>query len=215
MTINKKDSNSLVHDEVYKKLRDKILYGFLWPGDVLTLRGLASEFATSVMPVRESVRRLWSEGALKLSVSGRISIPTLNSDRFNELIRLRKIIETELVVKAMPRAHQALIDRLEAINKNMEDFAKLQEANLYIGANMEFHRTLYLRAQSPIMLSMLETVWLQLSPTIRFGLSENWNLLDKNEHDSILKALKKNHSENLSALIDKDISICENLFLLF
>ena len=81
--------------------------------------------------------------------------------------------------------------------------------------NMEFHRTLYLRAQSPIMLSMLETVWLQLSPTIRFGLSENWNLLDKNEHDSILEALKKNHSENLSALIDKDISICENLFLLF
>ena len=215
MNINKKDSTSLVHDEVYKKLRDKILYGFLWPGDVLTLRGLASEFCTSVMPVRESVRRLWSEGALKLSASGRISIPTLNSNRFNELIRLRKIIEMELAVKAMPRAHKALIDRLESININMETFANLQEANSYIGANMEFHRTLYLRAQSPIMLSMLETVWLQLSPTIRLGLSDNWNLLDKNEHSSILGALNRNDRENLTALIDKDISICENLFLLF
>ena len=215
MAVNKKDSNSLIHDEVYKKLRDKILYGFLQPGDVLTLRGLASEFSTSVMPVRESVRRLWSEGALKLSVSGRISIPTLNSDRFNELIRLRKIIEKELAVKAMPRAHKALIDRLELINRKMEDFAKLREANLYISANMEFHRTLYLRAQSPVMLSILETVWLQLSPTISFGLSENWNLLDKNEHDCILKALNKIDSENLSVLIDKDISICQNLFLLF
>ena len=215
MNINKKDSTSLVHDEVYKKLRDKILYGFLWPGDVLTLRGLASEFCTSVMPVRESVRRLWSEGALKLSASGRISIPTLNSYRFNELIRLRKIIEMELAVKAMPRAHKALIDRLESININMESFANLQEANSYIGANMEFHRTLYLRAQSPIMLSMLETVWLQLSPTIRLGLSDNWNLLDKNEHSPILRALNRNDRENLTALIDKDISICENLFLLF
>ena len=215
MNISKKDTTSLVHDEVYKKLRDKILYGFLWPGDVLTLRGLASEFCTSVMPVRESVRRLWSEGALKLSASGRISIPTLNSYRFNELIRLRKIIEMELAVKAMPRAHKALIDRLESININMESFANLQEANSYIGANMEFHRTLYLRAQSPIMLSMLETVWLQLSPTIRLGLSDNWNLLDKNEHSPILRALNRNDRENLTALIDKDISICENLFLLF
>ena len=215
MTDNKKDSNTLVHDEVYKKLRDKILYGFLWPGDVLTLRGLASEFNTSVMPVRESVRRLWSEGALKLSVSGRISIPTLNSDRFSELIRLRKIIETELAVKAMPRAHKALIDRLESININMEAFAKSQQACSYIGANMEFHRTLYLRAQSPVMLSVLETVWLQLSPTIRFGLSENWNLLDKNEHGHILKALNRNDSENLIVLIDKDISICESLFPIF
>ena len=97
----------------------------------------------------------------------------------------------------------------------MEDFAKLREANLYIGANMEFHRTLYLRAQSPVMLSILETVWLQLSPTISFGLSENWNLLDKNEHDCILNALNKNDSEDLNVLINKDISICENLFLLF
>ena len=32
----------------------------------------------------------------------------------------------------------------------------------YIRTNLEFHRTLYLRAQAPAMLAMAETVWLQL-----------------------------------------------------
>jgi DNA-binding GntR family transcriptional regulator len=37
----------------------------------------------------------------------------------------------------------------------------------YIRLNLEFHRTLYLRAQSPAILQLTETVWLQLGPTMR------------------------------------------------
>ena len=37
----------------------------------------------------------------------------------------------------------------------------------YVRTNLEFHRTLYLRAQTPAMLAMCETVWLQLGPTMR------------------------------------------------
>jgi DNA-binding GntR family transcriptional regulator len=40
----------------------------------------------------------------------------------------------------------------------------------YIRTNLEFHRTLYLRAQAPAMLAMAETVWLQLGPTMRSAL---------------------------------------------
>ena len=53
----------------------------------------------------------------------------------------------------------------------MEIFARSFEA-LLIRANIDFHRYLYLRAQSPIMLSMLENVWLQLGPTVKHALGE-------------------------------------------
>ena len=42
-----------------------------------------------------------------------------------------------------------------------------QDAVAYVRTNLEFHRTLYLRAQTPAMLAMCETVWLQLGPTMR------------------------------------------------
>ena len=120
----RKDGNISVHDSVYKSLRDKILYGFLRPGESLTLRSLASEFKTSMTPVRDSVRRLTAEGALKISLSGRITIPVLTIERFNELLSIRSMIESELAFKALPRAHLALIDRLESINLDMEMFAR-------------------------------------------------------------------------------------------
>lgn len=215
MELLKKESTFLVHDRVYRSLRDRILHGYFKPGESLTLRGLASEFNTSVMPIRDTIRRLSSEGALKLSPHGRISIPVLTLERFKELVNIRRILESDLAIKALPRAHKALIDRLEVINLNMERFAISHDANSCIKANMEFHRTLYLRAQSPIMLSMLEAVWLQLSPTIRAGLVDNWNLVEKGEHNYILGALNKNDPDDLEFLITKDILSSQDLFVVF
>ena len=209
----RKDGNISVHDSVYKNLRDKILYGFLRPGESLTLRSLASEFKTSMTPVRDSVRRLTAEGALKISLSGRITIPVLTIERFNELLSIRSMIESELAFKALPRAHIALIDRLESINLDMEMFARSFEAMEYIRANMEFHRSLYLRAQSPIMLSILENIWLQLGPTVKHALGENWNIVEQSEHKNILSALNNQDSSELIFLIKKDVLGCQNIFI--
>ena len=86
---------------------------------------------------------------------------------------LRALIEVELASRALPRAHIALIDRLTAINSTIAEAIAHKDAVAYIRTNLEFHRTLYLRAQAPAMLAMCETVWLQLGPTMRalYGLA--------------------------------------------
>ena len=102
-----------------------------------------------------------------MSSSGRVATPELSSDRIEELAALRTLIEVELASRALPRAHFALIERLQTINNSMADVIARGDAVAYIRTNLEFHRTLYLRAQAPAMLAMTETVWLQLGPTMR------------------------------------------------
>jgi len=161
------DAGTAAHERIYRALRGQVMHGELAPGQALTLRGLARVHGVSMTPVREAVRRLAAEGALTLSSSGRISTPELGNDRIEELAAIRALLEPELGSRALPRAHLALIDRLQAINSlNAESVAK-QDAVGYIRTNLEFHRTLYLRAQAPAMLAMVETVWLQLGPTMR------------------------------------------------
>ena len=58
------------------------------------------------------------------------------------------------------------------------------------GANLEFHRTLYLRAQTPAMLAMCETVWLQLGPTMRAVYARIKRREPPTHHRMILAALK-------------------------
>ncbi|HCP80090.1 MAG TPA: GntR family transcriptional regulator, partial [Octadecabacter sp.] len=154
------------HDRVYRTLRARIMHGEIDPGQALTLRGIGKEFGVSMTPARESARRLVAEGALLLSSSGRVSTPELSNERIEELAALRALLEPELAARALPRAHMALIERLEEINGRVARVIAMQDAPGYIKLNLEFHRTLYLRAQAPAMLAMAETIWLQLGPTM-------------------------------------------------
>lgn len=154
------------HDRLYRTMRSRIMHGELAPGTPLTLRGLGREFGVSMTPAREAIRRLAAEGALTLSSSGRVSTPELTSERIEELASLRGLLEPELAGRALPRAHIALIDRLQVINQTIAEAISKRDPVAYIRTNLEFHRTLYLRAQAPAMLAMTETVWLQLGPTM-------------------------------------------------
>ncbi|MCB2135809.1 MAG: GntR family transcriptional regulator [Rhodobacteraceae bacterium] len=200
------DSNIAEHDRVYRSLRQQIMHGELAPGQALTLRGLAQAYGVSMTPAREALRRLAAEGALMLSASGRVATPELSNDRIEELAALRALIETELASRALPRAHMALIERLQAINMANAEAAVKQDPVAYIRTNLEFHRTLYLRAQAPAMLAVVETVWLQLGPTMRALYARLRRSDPPQHHRMIIAALKAGDEPALRLAVRTDVT---------
>ncbi|MEN8709095.1 MAG: GntR family transcriptional regulator [Paracoccaceae bacterium] len=194
------------HDRVYRGLRTRIMHGQLRPGQALTLRGIAAEFDVSITPVRESVQRLVAEGALTATASGRVSTAELSHERIEELAALRALIEVELATRALPRAHIALIERLQAINLTVADAVSRQDPVDYIRCNLEFHRTLYLRAQAPAMLAMIETVWLQLGPTMRALYSKLRRSEPPQGHRTIIAALRAGDEPGLRTAMRADVT---------
>ena len=200
------DALPAAHDRVYRGLRTRIMHGEIAPGEPLTLRGIGKEFDVSMTPAREAVRRLVAEGALFLSSSGRVSTPELSNERIEELAALRALIEVELASRALPRAHIALIERLQTIDAGIAERIAQRDAVGYIRTNLEFHRTLYLRAQAPAMLAMAETVWLQLGPTMR----ALYGRLRRSEapqfHRLIIAALKAGDEPGLRLAVRSDVT---------
>lgn len=197
---------SAAHDRVYRALRSQIMHGELPPGEALTLRGIGKQFDVSMTPAREAVRRLVAEGALTLTSSGRVSTPELSPDRIEELAAVRALLEPELASRALPRAHMALIERLTTINNAIAEVVAKQDAVGYIRTNLEFHRTLYLRAQAPAMLAMVETVWLQLGPTMRnlYGRLNRTGV--PHNHKLIVAALKAGDEPGLRLALRSDVT---------
>ncbi len=194
------------NDMVYRSLRSRIMYGEIAPGVALTLRGIGREFDVSMTPAREAVRRLVAEGALTLSSSGRVSTPELSNDRIEELAALRALLEPELAARALPRAHLALIERLQTINATIGQVITRGDAVGYIRANLEFHRTLYLRAQAPAMLAMAETVWLQMGPTMRALYGKLQRTEVPRHHKLIVSALKAGDEPGLRVAVRADVT---------
>lgn len=200
------DAGLAAHDRVYRVLRQQIMHGELAPGQSLTVRGLAKTFGLSMTPAREALRRLAAEGALTLSASGRVTTPDLSNERIEELATVRALIETELATRALPRAHLALIERLQTINMANAEAVVKHDAVAYIRTNLDFHRTLYLRAQAPAMLAIAETVWLQLGPTMRAVYSRLKRSEPPQTHRMILAALKAGDEPALRLAVRTDVT---------
>lgn len=194
------------HERLYRALRARIMHGLIPPGHMLTLRGLAAEYGVSMTPAREAVRRLVAEGALKLSPSGRVSTPELTGERIEELASLRALLEPELASRALPRAHLALIDRMAAINGAIDEMVVKGDAAGYVRTNLEFHRTLYLRAQAPAILGLVETVWLQSGPTMRMLYERLQRQQATDNHRKIIAALRAGDEPGLRLAIRVDVT---------
>jgi len=200
------DGAGAAHDRLYRSLRSRIMHGEMEPGAALTLRGIGRDYGVSMTPVREAMRRLVAEGALSLSASGRVATPALSNERIEELASLRALLEPELAVRALPRAHIALIERLETINAAIAEQIAKHDAPGYIRTNLEFHRTLYLRAHAPAMLAMAETVWLQLGPTMRSLYGRLMRTELPKNHRLIVAALHAGDEPGLRLAVRADVT---------
>ena len=200
------DGTGAAHDRLYRGLRTRIMHGEMAPGTALTLRGIGRDYGLSMTPVREALRRLVAEGALSVSASGRIATPALSTERIEELAALRSLLEPELAARALPRAHLALIDRMEVINAAIAEQIVKHDASGYIRTNLEFHRTLYLRAQAPAMLAMAETVWLQLGPTMRALYGRLQRTEPPQFHRLIIAALRAGDEPGLRLAVRSDVT---------
>ena len=206
LTQTRTSDTAAAHDRVYRALRAQIMHGEIAPGATLTLRGLGRAHGVSMTPAREAVRRLIAEGALTTSSSGRLSTPDLSAERIEELAALRALIEVELASRALPRAHLALIDRMQTITAGIAEVVERGDAVGYIRLNLEFHRMLYLRAQAPAMLAMAETVWLQLGPTMRKLYGRLGRTGVPSGHRMIVGALRAGDEPGLRLAVRTDVT---------
>ena len=93
-----------------------------------------------------------------------------------------------------------------AINASLGDAAQNHDAVGYIRLNLEFHRTLYLRAQAPAMLAVLETIWLQLGPTMRAVYQRMRRNEPPRHHRLILAALRAGDEPGLRLAVRADVT---------
>ncbi|HUC18661.1 MAG TPA: GntR family transcriptional regulator [Acetobacteraceae bacterium] len=194
-----------VQDRVYRRIREMILDGEIEPGQTVTIPGLSAAFQVSAMPVREALRRLMAEQALMV-VSGRsVGIPALTRARLTDLRRVRREVEGVAVTWAATRVGPAELRRLEEMVREMQRAAEERDGRRYVPANHDFHFTIYRAADSPTLLSIIESLWLQIGPYFHvLRASENWQAANS-RHRAMLGALGRRDGEAAVAALQHDI----------
>ncbi|MCO1334076.1 GntR family transcriptional regulator [Microbulbifer sp. OS29] len=192
-------------ERVYFQVRDAILRGKFLPGRAITIRGLAAELDCSPMPVREALRRLTSERALELSDTRRVKVPTMTPEKLTEICAARVALECQAAEQALPLVNEVELEKLRQLDERVTSALEQKDIEQYVTANLEFHFTLYRLGQPHIILSLIESLWLQTAPLQhlvfqRFGVQE---LPDR--HQDLLAAIGSKDVEQVRKAIQQDI----------
>jgi DNA-binding GntR family transcriptional regulator len=193
------------HMSVYRGIRELILSGDLAPGHPVTIQGLVATLDAGITPVREAIRRLTSEGALRFHDNRRVTVPVLSVAQVDELIFARSALEPELARRGAAQARGGDIDALAAIDAAHTLAIEHGNTRLYMVQNHRFHMTLYALAGTEVILPVVEALWLRSAPALRvmcgrFGTS---NLPDM--HHAVLAAMRAGDSDAAAEAIRLDI----------
>lgn len=205
LKVRKPAAAAPVHEQVYQKLRAQILFGEMAPGQAVTIQGLTDSLGAGMTPVREAIRRLISDGALMFQGNRRVSVPVLSADDVEQLIFIRKSIESELARRAAHHATPALIAELEQIDAELDFAIVAGDVSGYLQHNYRFHSVFYAQAQAPVLFDMAERLWLRFGPSLRVvcGRFGTQNLPDR--HKEMLEALRLGDADGVSLAMEQDV----------
>jgi DNA-binding GntR family transcriptional regulator len=179
-----------VQDAVLQNIRKGLMVGAFMPGQVISLRKLASSLGTSPMPVREAFKQLIAANALEELPNHSVRVPRLSADRIAELFSVREVIEGMAARAACEKASPDLVPKLDAINRDLIAAIKRRDILGCLAKNQSFHFTLYQAANSATLAPLIESLWLQGGPTMYFSLLSPAMPWDASAHAEILRGLK-------------------------
>ncbi len=204
-----RDSHAIVglttHEEVYRRLREQILYGGIKPGSAVTLRGLADELGVSPMPVREAVRRLIAERALLLQDNRRVMVAPMTRETFEQILFARRALEPELAARALAKLTKSDIAMIEAVDQSIDTAMRAGDTEGYMRANHQFHFAIYRKSEAWTLVALVESIWLQFGPFMRMAYGRIGTSTIEDHHEFAIAAMKKGSAADLRKAIDADI----------
>jgi DNA-binding GntR family transcriptional regulator len=153
-------------DQAEAVLRDSLMSGIFRPGQAITIRALSSLLGVSVTPAKDAMTRLIGERVLEWGPRRSALVPALTLQSIDEIYTIRLALEAAAAAAAIENINDKAVAELRKIQDKLSAaFARKNYKNVLIN-NREFHFSIYKRAGLPMLLRMIEGLWLRLGPSL-------------------------------------------------
>jgi DNA-binding GntR family transcriptional regulator len=192
-------------DRIYERLRFGLMTGVYEPGERLNIRQLAKAFETSPTPVREAMMQLAREGALELRTGHLLRVPNMSLERYLEVRDVRIPLERLAAERAAQQITESELLEIQYQARRCVDAEKRDAWKEAIAANQEFHFAIYRASGSPVLVRVLENLWLLTGPFINHLYPAYSSYRSAQPHDRIVQALRKQDSVEAGEAVAHDI----------
>ena len=189
-------------EAVLAELRRAIVSGELAPGEQVLQDALAERFGVSRVPLREALKILEGEGQVTYRPHRGYFVATLDLDDLREVYRIRDLLETEAVTKAVEQITPEELKEVEVALHEVERAAKTADLGVMATANRTFHFLLIEAAHMPRLSRLVRILWDATDAYRSFYYSEGGHRETVlKEHRAVLAAVKAGDADKAVSVL--------------
>lgn len=197
--------------DVYEQFKELLMSGRMMPGEQISLRNMAEALGVSVMPVREAVQRLAAEQALELTPNRTMRVPLMSVSQFREITSIRTNLEGLSTAAATQNLTAGEIQQITQWHDSFaqEMKSKRPDGSRLISFNKELHFAIYRGARMPVLLQLIEALWLRIGPILNYDMRSEPTRVGQrtalSHHANLMEAIERRDSEGARKALQADI----------
>ena len=150
-------------ETAYRWIRERVADQTYQPGHKLVLAQIALALDTSVVPVREAIRRLEADGLVTFERNVGARVAMVDQGSYAQSMETVAILEAAAVAQARDHLGAGDLDTAEEINDRMRALLDDFDASEFTRLNHDFHETLFRRCPNERLCTLVGLEWDRLS----------------------------------------------------
>ena len=195
-------------EAVYQELRSRILDGSIQPASTLNQEALAATLGLSITPLREALRRLQSDGLVRLEAHRTMTIAPLTRRELHELYAVRLQLDPFAAALTAREASDETLTEIERLARKRVE----RNPRALLRHNRTFHHAIYSSCGNLVLIGVLDQLW---NRTDRYRLIVLQNRIQERaaeeEHREIAGALLGRDTTRVADLVHRHVSKTQGL----
>lgn len=184
MTLPRLEPTARMADQVFEAIHEAIMNGNYPAGHRLRIRDLATDLGTSVMPVREAIRRLEEVGLVETKPNRGAAVRGFTREELLHIYAVRRTLEVDATAQAAGQVTDEDIAALTSAYADLERTLADRDVVGYLDADERFLAILYGASGNPVLVDMIQLLWQRCRSYKIVGAS---NELETGQPDLLLK----------------------------
>ena len=189
---------------VYNHLRTSILEGTFGSGQRIVIDQVAKDLGMSIIPVREAIRQLESEGLITYKPYSGAVVTSINEKEYIDTLNVLSVLEGYATALSAALLTSKDIEQLIQLNQDMEKAVSDYEFELFGELNRSFHASIFDKCGNPILIEKITETQDRMDRVRKsiFSMVPKRAQQSIEEHAELIRYLKeKAPSEQIEALI--------------
>ncbi|MEV0703580.1 GntR family transcriptional regulator [Saccharopolyspora sp. NPDC050389] len=159
MAMSKLESSSLLTDRVFTAIREEIMNGGMPAGHRLRIRDIAAQLGTSVMPVREAIRRLEEAGLAESIPHKGAVVRGLTLEELRQIYHVRRLLEVDAARLGAPHATESTAAMMEMHCAAITASVAEEDVVGALDADEALLTELYAAGGNTVLLDVIQGLW--------------------------------------------------------